>query len=208
MSQTATPTRLTSSLILSLALITSACGASMKNPDIKHNPHPKMRYEITMTIDGAPGPFDSVTAFVQYKVSNDRCVPLQPISGATLAPEDSVPLDLTKISDTIYTGHLYIDLLQDEDYYGLGVCHWEVVAATAVLQVKKTGFSPDFAKNEIFEQKSVTRYFSIHQFADAKQGKFVPPVSSGMLPSEYQSLKPEWKNDMFSVSLSAKEEFK
>lgn len=202
------PTRLTSSLILSLVLITSACGSSMKTPDIKQNPHPKMRYEITMTIDGAPGPFDSVTAFVQYKVSNDRCVPLQPISGASLAPEDSVPLDLTKVSNKVYTGHLYVDLLQDEDYYGLGVCHWEVVATTAVLQVKKTGFSPDLTKNEIFEQKSAIRYFSAHQYADAEQGKLVPPVSSGMLPSEYQSLKPEWKDDMFSVTLSAREEFK
>ena len=91
MNRTALPTHLTSSLILSLALITSACGSSMKTPDIKQNQHPKMRYEIIMTIDGAPGPFDSVTAFVQYKVSNDRCVPLTPISGATLPPEHHLP---------------------------------------------------------------------------------------------------------------------
>lgn len=202
------PTRLTSFLILSLVLITSACGSPMKKPDIKQNAHPKMRYEITMTIDGAPGPFDSMTAFVQYKVSNDRCVPLQPISGATLAPEDRVPLELTQIGDHVYSGHLYVDLLQDEDYYGMGVCHWEVVAVTAILQVKKTGFSPDLAKNEILEQKSATRYFSIHQYADAKQDKLVPPVSSGMLLSEYKDLKPEWKNDMFSVTLAAQEDFK
>ena len=208
MNRTAMPTCLTSSLILSLALITSACGSSMKTPDIKLNPHPRMRYEITMTIDGAPGSFDSVTAFVQYKVSNDRCVPLQPISGATLAPEDSVPLDLTKVSDKVYTAQFYVDLLQDEDYYGMGVCHWEVVAATAVLQVKKVGFSPDLAKNEILEQKPATRYFSAHQYADAKQDKLAPPVSSGMLPSEYKGLKPEWQNDMFSVTLAAREDFK
>lgn len=201
------PARLTSSLILSLTLITSACGSPMKTPDIKQNPHPKMRYEITMTIDGAPGPFDSMTAFVQYKVSNDRCVPLQPISGATLAPEDRVPLELARVSDHVYTGHLYVDLLQDEDYYGMGVCHWEVVAATAVLQVGKVAFSPDLLKNEILEQKSATRYFNVHQYADARQGKVAPPVSSGMLPSEYKALKPEWQHDMFSVALAAREYF-
>lgn len=42
-----------------------------------------MRYEITMAIQGAPGPFDAVSGFVQYKVSNDHCVPLTRVIGAT-----------------------------------------------------------------------------------------------------------------------------
>ncbi|WP_139350826.1 hypothetical protein [Rhodanobacter sp. C01] len=206
MSRTTMPTRLTSSLILSLALITSACGSSMKTPDIKQNPHPKMRYEITMTIDGAPGPFDSVTAFVQYKVSNDRCVPLQPISGATLAPEDSVPLDLTKISDKVYTGHLYVDLLQDEDYYGLGVCHWEVVAATAVLQVKNVGFSPGLFKADVLAQRSATRYFLERDYFDAHAGKenMFPSDPGESSPSVY---KAEFQGHLFSATLVAKEDF-
>lgn len=34
--------------IISLASITAACGDSMNNPDITFNPHPKMRYELTL----------------------------------------------------------------------------------------------------------------------------------------------------------------
>lgn len=200
------PTRLTSALLLSLVLITSACSSSMKKPDIKKNPHPRMHYKITMTIDGAPGPFDSVTAFVQYKVANDRCVPLQPISGATLAPEESVPLDLIKVSDKIYTAQFYVDLLQDEDYYGMGVCHWEVVAATAVLQVKKVGFSPDLSKADVLAQKPGTRYFLERDYFDARAGKenMFPSDPGESSPSAY---KAEFQEHLFLVTLVAKESF-
>ncbi|HEV2681062.1 MAG TPA: hypothetical protein VGV14_11225 [Rhodanobacter sp.] len=198
---------LTSSLILFLALTTSAYGSPMKTPDIKQNPHPRMRYEITMTIEGAPGPFDSVSGFVQYKVSNDRCVPLTPISGATLPPEKSVPLELSHVSDSVYKGTIYVDLLQDEDYYGLGVCHWAVVAATASLKVKKVDFSPDLFADSILKQASETRYFSKKQFEAVGRGELAPPVVSGVLPAEYRNFKPEWQQDMFPVTLSAKEDF-
>ncbi len=199
--------QLMSSLILSMTLISSAFGSPMKTPDIKQNPHPKMRYEITMTVQGAPGPFDTVSGFVQYKVSNDRCVPLTPISGATLPPEKSVPLELSRVGDDVYKGALYVDLLQDEDYYGLGICHWSVVAATVSLKVKKADFSPDLLADSILKQASQTRYFSKKQFGAVERGELAPPVISGVLPAEYEAFKPEWQQDMFSVTLSAKEDF-
>lgn len=201
MERTTMPIRLTSFLILSLALITSACGSSMKKTDIKQNPHPKMRYEITMKIEGAPGPFDAVTGYVQYKVENDRCVPLQPISGATLAPEKSVPLVLRRVTDQLYTSTFYVDLLQDEDYYGLGVCHWAVVAAQVDLQRGSIDFSPDLFKDDIFSQKSISRYFSNHSYHD--------PQSQGVDSGNAHKLDfGSEANETFSVTLSAKEDFR
>jgi hypothetical protein len=199
--------RLSSSLILSLALITSACGSPMKAPGIKRNPHPKMRYEVIMTIQGAPGPFDSIDGAVQYKVSNDHCVPLTPISGATLSPEKSVPLELSHVSDNVYKGTLYVDLLRDEDYYGLGVSHWSVVAATVSLKVKKADFSPDLFADGILKQASETRYFSKKQFEAADRDELEPPVVSGVLPAEYRNFKPEWKQDSFQVTLSSRKDY-
>ncbi|WP_266157209.1 hypothetical protein [Dyella silvatica] len=176
----------------------------MKTPDIKQNPHPKTRYEITMTIDGAPGPFDAVTGFVQYKVSNDRCVPLSPGSGATLAPEKSVPLDLTRVSDKVYRATFYTDLFQDEDYYGLGVCHWSVVAATAALKVNASDLSPALFIDDIKAQKPVATYFADGEYLDARKGKDSFPTITGSLKrSDYQ---PESRTDIFSITLVAKED--
>ncbi len=158
--------RLASSLILSLALITSACGAPMKTPDIKQNPHPKMRYEITVTTHDAPGPFDSVEVSAGYDVDNTQCVPLSPGSGATIAPEKVVPLTLTQVNGDTYTVVVYVDQLQDEDYYGLGVCHWKLTSVDAGLRVKKSIVIAGLTLHELLSQQPVTRYFSNLNFTD------------------------------------------
>lgn len=85
--------------ILSLASITAACGDSMNNPGITFNPHPKMRYELTLSLPDAPGPFDTMDGSVLYMVSNASCVPEQPISGARLTPEKTLPIILNRLSD-------------------------------------------------------------------------------------------------------------
>jgi len=158
---------------LCLALTSTACGTSMKNPDIKQNPHPKQRYDITLKIDGAPGPFDAITGSVDYRVSNGRCVPLTPISGATLEPEKNVPLVFTRVSDNVYKGTLYIDLFLDEDYYGLGVCHWDVVAAGIDLTIGKLDFSPSIFLDDIKSGKPVIRYFSRRAYLEYRNTSLV-----------------------------------
>lgn len=139
----------------------------MKHPDIKPNPAPHKRYDITLTIEGAPGSFDTVTGVVDYKVANDRCVPLTPISGATLAPEKRVPVKLTRVNDGVYKGSFFADALLDEDYYGMGVCHWGVVGASAELKVGKVDFSPAIFMSEILAGKTVTRYFAKRSYLHA-----------------------------------------
>ena len=190
--------RLTAVLTLSLALITSACGSSMKNPDIKQNPNPVKRYEVTMTIDGAPGPFDSVDGFMGFDVKNDACVPLTKFSGARLPPEKSVPFVLRQISGNVYRGVIYMDLLQDEDYYGLGVCHWSLTSVGAVLTKAKVGFTLSLSQGDLEAHKPATNYFTIASYNDPKmQGG-----DTGTVRTEYVSQHP---NEFFSVEIDAKE---
>ena len=197
--------RLIFPLLLSLALLTSACGSPMKTPDIKQNPHPKMRYEITITIEGAPGPFDSINGSVHYGVANDHCVPLQPISGARLSPDKHIPLVFTHVSDNLYKGTLYADLLLDEDYYGRGICHWAIVGATAVFKVKTTDFSPAVFHDDIVAQKPVTTYFTNGGYLEATKNSGTERVVAG---SPNRALYgAESRTDLFSITLVAKEDF-
>ncbi|WP_049623669.1 hypothetical protein [Frateuria defendens] len=185
--------------VLLLALTSSVYGAPVKSPDIKQNPHPKLRYEITLVIKDAPGPFDSIAGSVDYKVENDRCVPLTPISGATVAPEKSVPLVFTRISDNLYKGTLYTDLMQDEDYYGMGVCHWAMVGAGVDLKVKNVDFSPSIFLKDIFARQSVTRYFSNRSYFSADLAR----VDIGNVNrSDFE----EEAKETFSVTLMVEEE--
>ncbi|WP_165973457.1 hypothetical protein [Luteibacter rhizovicinus] len=172
----------------------------MKKPDIKQNPNPKMRYEITVTIDDAPGPFDRIEGSVDYKVSNDRCVPLTPITGATVAPEKRVPLELTRTSDHVYKGTVFVDLLQDEDYFGMGVCHWSVVAAGVDVYVQKMGFSGSLFHDNLLAGKTDTRYFS-------KRSYFATDMD---LINSGNAKRTDFKNpdDTFSISMKAEEKLK
>lgn len=186
-------------LALFLALTTTAFGLPMKNPDIKQNPNPKKRYEITLTLENAPGPFDSVTGTVHYKVENERCVPMTPISGATLAPEKNEPLTFNRVSDHVYKATLYADLLQDEDYYGMGVCHWAVNTAWATLKINKVDFSPAMDAKELLAQKPVPTYFVRGDYFNSggERSAFGTPNRGLFLP--------ESRTDIFSVTLTARE---
>ncbi len=145
----------------------SAYGAAMNNPEIKLNPNPRMRYEVTVRIEDAPGPFDTVNGTVDYRVSNEDCVPMTPVTGATIPPSKRVPLKLVSIGNDTYRGELFADLLQDEDYFGKGVCHWSIVAAGVEARVKKMDFAASLPKDQIFAHKPVTQYYSNRAYAES-----------------------------------------
>ncbi|WP_413623782.1 hypothetical protein [Luteibacter sp. Lutesp34] len=194
--RTETPQRgvLTALLLL---LSTHAYGASMKQPDIKLNPNPRMRYEITATVKGAPGAFERIEGHIDYKVVNGACVPLTPISGATVEPQTQVPVVFERAGDNIFKGEIYVDRIQDEDYFGLGVCHWTVVGATADFHHGEVNFSPAIYHDDILAQKSVIRYFSERSYERSTR----PRIDIGsMSPSDFTNA-----GAIFSITLKAVE---
>jgi hypothetical protein len=197
--------RLIPALAVLLALTTTACGQAMKQPDIKLNPHSKMRYEITLTIEDAPGPFDAVEGSAGYQVSNDRCVPLQPVSGARHTPRKHVPIALTRLSDKVYKGELYVDLLQDEDYFGLGLCRWSMPFANFGLQIGNLTFGHSIPLADILANQSATRYFSTLSYGESA------PLKDGERPwvNDGNPLRSDFKEpkSTFSMTLTAKEKF-
>lgn len=117
----------------------------------------------------------------------------------------SVPLNFVHVSGNVYKATFYIDLLQDEDYYGMGICHWSVVAATAALKVKASDFSPALFLDEILAQKTIFTYFSNVEYANAHNEKdMFPTITGSVKRSDYQ---PESRTDIFSITLAAKEDF-
>jgi len=171
----------------------------MKTPDIKHNPQPKMRYELTLTIHDAPAPFESVSGYMQYEVTDKHCSPENPLSGTWNPPFKDVPIVFARKGDNVYIGTVYLDLLRDEDYYGLGVCHWVMVGATVEMKAYGITFTPHISADKIAGQQSLTAYFAKEHFAD--------PTAKGMYfggvpKSDWTAEQPEI---FFSTMLTAKE---
>jgi hypothetical protein len=189
-------------LALALTLATSSYGFPMNKPDIKQNPHPKMRYEVTMTIEGAPGPFEAVTGFMQYEVLDDRCLPMQdPLTGAKPHPMADPPIQFERVADNVYKGFVYADLLQNEDYYGLGVCKWSLISAIGHLQGKQATFSPDISLDELAAQERKTLYFYKGNYT---HNSVKDSVFAGVPLSDHIKAH---RDDFFSVTLEAREAF-
>ena len=91
------------------------------------------------------------------------------------------------------------DLFQDEDYYGMGVCHWELIAAGAELKIRNLDFSPSIFLGDIKSGKTISRYFSNRAYRDYKGGVLVD------IGNEHREEFQEEASDTFSTTLTAKE---
>lgn len=190
-------------LILALSFLNCACSMSTQKVDAKRNATPKMRYEVTLTIENAPGPFDSVTGFMQYEVTNKDCVPVTgaPMNPLRLAPMADPKIVFTKVADNVYKAAVYGDYFKDEDYFGLGVCHWSLMAVITSLNINKLSLSPHLSPDELFSQKTITRYFVRQVYL---QNDVSIPDLGEPSPANYP---PDRQKDIFSVTLSSKEGF-
>jgi hypothetical protein len=145
----------------------SACGGNAGHPKIELNQHPKMHYAISVSIDNPPGPFDNIDAFADYGVTNNSCVPEQPFSGARILPSKRVSLMLRKTGNTTHESDMYLDLVQDEDYFSKGVCRWSLAAITVTAKRQKMAFIIPLSAKNFKSTGAVTRYFSYSSYADS-----------------------------------------
>ncbi|MDM0058386.1 hypothetical protein [Variovorax fucosicus] len=191
-------------LFLLLTLTLPACGQSMKQPDIKLNPHPKMRYEITLTIEDSPGPFESVAGYANFE-TDTNCVPEAPITagnyGAKYPVGHSVLVALRPVGANTYQGTMYMDWPKDEDYYGLGVCRWRFSSFSASLKVGEVSFGPSMWDRDVVAQQSKTEYFAKRAYGDNSiSDRHVSSLGTNYVATRIQV-------DFFSTTLSAKEHF-
>ncbi|MCX7512520.1 hypothetical protein [Frateuria sp. STR12] len=186
-----------STLALLLAVLTlCACSSSVPPADIRQNPHPVKRYTLTVTVEDAPGPFESIGGTVDYQVTNSGCVPLQPVSGARLAPHRQMPIRLQGIGDNTYEGSFFADLMLDADYYQMGTCHWALVGVGAQLKTRSTGFSSAIWAKDIAAGKAAITYFPKVSYRDPTGGMSGQPLTT------YVSEHPD---AFFHVALATKE---
>ena len=157
------------SLLLAITLTTSACGAAMNEPDIKQNPSPRQRYELIATVN-APEAFESAHGHSHYQVSNASCVPKAPLTGGRNMPNISHDFELTRANDGTYRGYFYLDQFQNDDYFGLGLCHMDLMSAGPNFSIHGLSFNTALMLDDILQQKSRMRFFSKNEFFNKTLG--------------------------------------
>jgi hypothetical protein len=114
---------------LILVALFSGCNDVGETPSdlkITINESPKSAYLLDFKILVHPGPFKNIKISAFHRVKNSECVKAQPLSGAVLPPELHVPLTAKKVGDEHYQAVFHLDALQNDDYFGLGVCRWKL----------------------------------------------------------------------------------
>lgn len=146
---------LLASVVTLMTVSTAACQQPVPPPQVKANPNPQQRYELVMTVRNAPRGFEQVSGSAQFDIppEQDACIPLdqtRALAGVRNRPSKDVALEFRKVSDTEYRAVFFADALLDEDYYGLGVCHWKLTAIGATLTAKPAVFSTETWNEAIF----------------------------------------------------------
>ena len=136
-----------------------------KNP--KRNPHPVKRYQITAVAD-APGSWDSVKGYLHYDVVNEACTPKNDVLGVHVKPPGvGVDIEMTRVDEKTWKGYFYRDYLQDEDYYGLGVCHWDGTGVAGVFTIHGEKFASSSVLDGGVQKGDRVSYFSKQAYGDA-----------------------------------------
>jgi len=77
------------------------------------------RYELTMTLHNAPGPFNAVHGEADYKAIDCSYRVSAAFKGTYASPKTSKSIEMIQVSDTAWKDIFYADAICDEDHsYG------------------------------------------------------------------------------------------
>ncbi|PPV08792.1 hypothetical protein XavaCFBP5823_17260 [Xanthomonas axonopodis pv. vasculorum] len=163
------------------------------------NPHPVKRYEVIAT-SHAPGPWDAIHAYINYEVVNTKCVPMIPFIGEQQLPNTGFHVPMTRVDDHTWKGYFYRDALQDEDYFKLGVCHWDATSVGISAIAKEVRFNWVGMLQDLLHDSPEVRYFKKSVYGDRS---FVPYGAPDLDPADDEVLK--HKDAYFPVTIAVKE---
>ncbi len=156
----------------------------------KLNPAPKQGYELVLTLKDAPGPFAVVEGVAQYDARNyAACGRIVPATGTAGRITSQEPIALRQVDKNEYRGTFYLDRMQDEDYYGRGVCHWTLTGVGAMLRATTgeadTRFLTFIGKERMDAGSPLTLYYPRVAYPRAELAANYP-ASGKENPSEYK----------------------
>lgn len=173
-----------------------------KNP--KQNPHPMQRYEVIAAAE-APGPWDAVSGYIGYDVVNPGCTPENKFLGVHILPKGvGLDIEMTRVDDKTWKGYFYRDYLLDEDYHGLGTCHWDATSVTADFSLRGVRFNSGSILDKFLRKGPQSTYF---RQSDFKKSEDANPSLVRYGAPNFSAVRPEYtKNpsDFFPITVMVK----
>ena len=196
----------------------NACGGSEKSMSIQEqtearfqlNPHPKQAYRLRIKINDAPGSLKLMgNMSVGYKAENCSYI-INHIEGAPANPEKRVRTVIRQLGEFEYETVVYADAMQDEDYFGEGICHWKPegfgVAFKATGSPDETKFNFGDFLDDLIEKKMLVKYYWkwAYPYSKREDGSlYSDSVDFGIVSPEIYS--PEEHKKMFTITVTLEE---
>ena len=200
------------------ALSLNACGGSEKSMSIQEqtearfqlNPHPKQAYRLRTKINDAPGPLVSMNdTYIRY-MARDCSYVINHIEGVTSHPRKYIDIPLRQVGKNEYEASFYFDAVQDEDYFGEGVCHWKPDGFGGTFKAtgkeEETGFTISDVMRNLLEKKTLTKYYWkwSYPYFTREDGSISPNfVNFGITSPELYSA--EEHKEMFTITVTLEE---
>ena len=195
----------------------NACGGSEKSriqeqteARFQLNPHPKQAYRLRIKINDAPGPLKLMRNMSVGYGARDCSYIINHIEGASANPEKKVRAETRKLAEFEYEAIIYADAVQDEDYFGEGVCHWKAegfgLGFQATGSPNETIFNFGDSLNDLIEKKTLTKYYWkwSYPYFTREDGSISPDfVNFGITSPELYSA--EEHKEMFTITVTLEE---
>lgn len=194
-----------------MALGLIACSNAVKDPKYERNPNPRQQYVVTAKVDGAPGPFRVALAGVQYRIGPSRsCMPpAEPISGVfPTQSRANFGLPVRKLSETEFEFDVYLDGMVSKDYFGRGVCPWQVeLVSLSLWPTKVEGerkFDLSLDESELTGMGTLVLYARREKYG--APAEYVHDDFETAIKKEYAVARyGDDSSKLFTITISAKE---
>ncbi|MDO4642155.1 MAG: hypothetical protein Q4A84_10740 [Neisseria sp.] len=178
------------------------------------NPHPKQAYQIKIKTDDAPGPLKLVNNMDVGYIADNCSYIISKVAGASAKPEKHFPIRIQQIGQNEYETKVYLDAMQDEDYFGQGVCHWKMMgfgtSFKATGRLEETRFNVSDLIENLIKEKIITKYYwkgayPYYKNADGSMQKRIDGVGATEFGEPLTNYRPDQYKDLFKITVTLEE---
>lgn len=185
-----------------LALLYASCFGCGRTdrvpaPDVRLNPTPLGRVRLDISVTGQSTTIQGLRGVLYYNIANNSCIPLDygmALGGVRPSFTQMRPFVVTPVAHDIYEAVVYRDIYESSDYYGLGVCQWELTGIN-IYMVRKDG------KKQRVGLRDIDLKYGAHSYATCPAGS---PGQYSLNCALSRSYPLEMSGDFYTLSITSR----
>ena len=180
----------------------------------KLNPEPKQAYRVRIKINDAPGPLKPMNNNYMRYMARDCEYVISKLAGATAHPKKYIDVPIYPVGQDEYEILFYADAVQNEDYFGDGVCHWKPDGFGGTFKAtgkpEETAFSISDVMENLTKTNTLTKYYwkGAYPYFLNDDGSIYNDhnvVSSGNSPDQLDNFSVEQQKNLFTITVTLEE---